>query len=477
MTELIIFLVAAAATAAICVAIGRKQRQAAVVQAAERVRLEEANGRALLEERIRGAQQREESLQQELATATRATAALQEENSDLRTQIATGATRFANLEERLKEQAALHQQAEERLSQAFKNLAADALKTNNESFLNLARTALERFQEGAQGDLSKRQQAIEQLVAPIRESLSTFDTKIKNLEKDRVDAYSGLREQVRGLGETQLRLQEETANLVKALRAPQVRGRWGEMQLRRTVELAGMINHVDFVEQESTATEEGRLRPDMVIRLPNERRIVVDAKAPLAAYLEALEEKEPDKQRLLLQQHARQIRTHLQQLGTKNYWKQYDPSPEFVVLFLPGETFFSAALEQDPELVDFGVSEKVILATPTTLIALLKAVAFGWRQEKIALEAQEISELGRDLHDRIATWAGHLGGMGTGLGRAVDSYNKAVGSLERMVLPQARRFKELHLNTGNTINPLDSVDKTPREPASLETSATTDTPD
>ncbi len=465
MTELIIFLITAALTATLCIGWCRRQSRATVESAAERIRLEENNQRSLLEERIREGLRREEKLQQELASANQSIAELQSANSTLRTDLATSNTNFTNLEERLKEQVALHQQAEQRLSQAFKNLAADALKTNNESFLELARTALERFQEGAKGDLSKRQQAIEQLVVPIRESLSTFDSKIKNLEKDRVDAYSGLREQVRGLGEAQVRLQEETANLVKALRAPQVRGRWGEMQLRRTVELAGMINHVDFVEQESTSTAEGRFRPDMVIRLPNGRQIVVDAKAPLSAYLDALEAKEPEKQAALLQQHARQIRTHLQQLGAKNYWKQYDPSPEFVILFLPGETFFSAALEQDPELVDYGVSEKVILATPTTLIALLKAVAFGWRQEKIALEAQEISDLGRDLHDRIATWAGHLAGVGTGLNRAVDTYNKAVGSLERMVLPQARKFKDLHLHTDSTIVPLDSVDKTPRQPA------------
>lgn len=464
MTELIIFIFSALVTAAACMAVGRRQRDVAVAQAVERVGLEAAKERAQLEERTRSGQLREEQLLRDLAAAEQAMDALRKENSDMQAQLAAGRERLANLEARMKEQEAVYRQAEERLEGAFKNLAADALKSNNESFLNLAQTALEKFQESAKGDLSKRQQAIEQMVVPIRESLTSFDSKIRNLEKERVEAFSKLHEQVFSLRDAHTRLQEETANLVKALRAPQVRGRWGEMQLRRTVELAGMVNHVDFVEQESTETEEGRLRPDMVIRLPNDRRIVVDAKAPLSAYLEALEEKDPDKQRTKLQQHARQIRTHLQQLGSKSYWRQYEPSPEFVVLFLPGETFFSAALEQDPELVDFGVSERVILATPTTLIALLKAVAFGWRQEKIALEAQEISALGRDLHDRIATWAGHLGSLGNGLGRAVDSYNRAVGSLERMVLPQARRFKELHLETNSTIESLDSLDKTPREP-------------
>lgn len=352
-----------------------------------------------------------------------------------------------------------------RFEQTFAALAADALKSNNESFLELARTSLERFQSNAQGELKLRQQAIEQMVRPLRDSLQLFDDKVKSLEVARVDAYSGLREQIQQMTEVQRRLQQETASLAKALRTPHVRGRWGEMQLRRTVELAGMLQYVDFNEQPTLADEALRQRPDMVIRLPNDRCVVVDAKAPLSAYLDALETEDEGQQKELLQTHARQVRTHLQQLGSKQYWKQLKQSPEFVVLFLPGESFFSAALERDPALIEAGVGDKVILATPTTLIALLKAIAFGWRQEQMADEAEAVSKLGRDLYERIAVWSGHLNGVGKGLERAVDHYNKAVGSLERMVLPQARKFRSLPVSTQTDIPQLDPLTGYPREVA------------
>jgi DNA recombination protein RmuC len=357
--------------------------------------------------------------------------------------------------------AILNQMTQE-LRDSFQALSAEALKSNNQAFLHLAQSTLEKFQSEAKGDLELRQQAVENLVAPIGESLKKVDEQIREIEKARNHAYGTLSEQVRSMVETQEKLQSETGNLVRALRTPTVRGQWGEIQLHRVVEMAGMLAYCDFLEQKTITGDTGRLRPDLIVRLAGGKSIVVDAKSPLQAYLEAAESTDEGSRRQKLQEHAKQVRSHMNQLSSKGYWEQFESSPEFVVMFLPGEAFFSASLEQDPALIESGVGKRVILASPTTLIALLKAVAYGWNQENLARNAQKISDLGKELHERLRLLGTHIDNVGKGLDRAVESYNKAVGSLESRVMVSARKFVELGAPVTEEIAELSPIETTTR---------------
>lgn len=372
--------------------------------------------------------------------------------------------KILHLEDRLQDERARSHTFEELLKsskESFKGVSLEALRDSSEAFLKLANSTFERAFEKNDAHWQKK---AESELKPIREALERCNKEIQELEKSRIGAYATLKEQVSSLLESQVSLKKETASLVSALRTPHVRGRWGEMQLRRVVELAGMVPYCDFIEQQSENTTEGRLRPDLIVRLPGDRNIVVDSKVPLSSYLESIESTDDEMRKAKLKDHARLLRNHIGLLSKKNYGEHFQPAPEFVVLFLPGESLFSAALEHDPMLLELGAEAKVILATPTTLIALLKSVFYGWRQERLSKSAEEIALLGRELYKRLSDMGGHFAKMGKSLEDAVEAYNKTCGSFESRVLVSARRFEELQATSlGKTIEPLETIDKTPRK--------------
>jgi len=373
-------------------------------------------------------------------------------------------TKLHEAQANLEEQKKILEEAKKTLLEAFQALSAEALKSNNQAFIALARSQFETLQAQARGDLETRQKAIDGLVSPLKESLGRYEHQILEMEKARQKAYGTLDEQLRTLAQANQRLEDETRNLRSALSSPlKARGRWGELTLRRVVELAGMSEHCDFTEQETITTESGRQRPDMIVNLPGNRRIAVDAKVPLQAFLDAVNaEKSEEERAKALSTHGELVRSHMNQLAERKYWEQVGPELELVVLFLPGESFFSAALEQDRQLIDDGMQKKVVLATPTTLIALLRSAAYLWQQEKITQNAREISDLGKELYERLKTFLGHFQTLGSSIERAVESYNKAVGSMESRVLVSARKFKELGAATGEEIPELEPVDEAPR---------------
>lgn len=353
------------------------------------------------------------------------------------------------------------QALQSRVAESFQSMSAEALVSNNKAFLELAGDALARLQDSAKGDLDHRQTQFGAIMEPLKSSLDRVDARISELEKERATAYAGLQQQVESMMRTQASLQAETSHLASALRTPSSRGRWGEVQLRRVVELAGMISHCDFVESHGAA-DGGASRPDVIVQLPNQRQIVVDSKVSLAAYLEANDATDESVRSEKRRQHAAQVRAHVEQLSAKGYWDQFPQSPEFVVAFLPGEAFFSAALEHDPELLEFGVERRVILATPTTLIALLRAVAWGWKQELVSTNAKEIRDLGKALYDRLRGLAENFTEVQRSLTRTTVAFNRTVGSFESSVMPAARRLRELGASTGDEIVSLPPVDTTPR---------------
>jgi DNA recombination protein RmuC len=423
-------------------------------------KLREAEGTA------RAAQATTEELRRSLGVAEDRVRGLEQELAGSQQARTVAETQAIELRRNLDEQKSLLDSAEEKLGDTFRALAAQALAANNEGFLTLAAEKLTAARKETDEALSARQTAIDGLLKPVKESLDKVDTKIQELERERGQAYGRLTELVRSLTETQSKLSSETGNLVRALRAPAVRGRWGEIQLARVVELAGMVEHCDFIQQETLVGDDSRLRPDMIVKLPGGRNVVVDAKVPLEAYLAVLDADTDEARRQHLGRHAAQIRSHVHNLSAKSYWSELPCTPEFVVMFLPSEAMYSAALQEMPSLIEEGVGKRVLIATPTTLIALLQAVHFGWRQELLAENAQAISSQGRELHERLAVMVEHWSKVGSALEKANESFNDAAASFERRVRPAVRKLEDLGAAGKRQVVELAPVEARPRMLAS-----------
>ncbi len=431
--------------------------------------LSAARARAVLDAALREAEMRAGGaaatvgeLRAQVASSRQQIETLDAELRRLERDKAASAARLSEMERGVDEQWRMLEEAKGQLATTFQALAAETLQKNNEGFLQLANEKLSAAQREGTTELAAREQAIAALVAPVKQSLEKFDLQVHALEQTRGEAYVRLTEQVRALADGQKQLQSGTDDLVNALRAPAVRGRWGEIQLRRVMEISGMIDHCDFVEQATVTTPDGRLRPDVVVRLPGGKSVVVDAKAPLGAFLAARDAKTDDERTEHMRKHAEQVRAHVIKLAAKNYWDQFAASPELVVMFLPGDAFYAAALEQMPGLLEEAVANRVLIATPMTLMGILRAVHVGWRQERLAENAEEISRCGRDLHERIANFSEHIAKMGTALGRTVGAFNDAVGSLENRVLPGVRRLQDLGAGGKKELVAAAPIDTRPR---------------
>ena len=389
----------------------------------------------------------------------------QREIQQLNVTIARLETELEGDAEHYREQLALLHQARDSLTRHFAVLSHKALKQNNSLFLQLANQNLKLQQHRAQSELERKQQEVDALITPIREALARTEAQIEKIERERQKSFGELSSQIRQLAESEGRLQAETQNLIQALKRPDVRGRWGEMTLKRLVELAGMVEYADFDEQVSTSAEGRRSRPDMVIRMPDQRELIVDAKTPLAAYLEAVDAKDDGERKAALQRHAKNLRDRMRELSSKQYWNQFRNSPDFVVMFVPGDQFLNAALEHDPALLEDSLRQNVILTTPASLIAMLRAVAFGWRQATFSANAEQIRELGENLYQRIATLTEHFARLGQSLDSSVEHFNRAIGSLERQLIPSARKMHELGISAKKKPAPTPPVESRTRPPA------------
>ncbi|NWF76445.1 MAG: DNA recombination protein RmuC [Nitrospirae bacterium] len=436
--------------------------------ASSRLQRDYAEKISVIEKRASSAEARTEELRQQIQQRESEIMQIRNELDAERKVKVESLTRLDEAKKSFEEQKALIELMKTEMADTFNALSSAALKSSSEDFLRLASEHLGKVVTDTKGKLGEHQAAMDGMIKPLHDMLKRYEEQFRQIEENRHKAYGSLEQQLRSLASTHENLQKETSNLVSALRKPQVRGRWGEMQLKRVAELSGMSIHCDFTEQYSIDTEKGRIRPDMIVHLPMEREIVVDSKVSLEAYLDAVSAQTEDERKIKMEKHAQQVRTHMNKLSSKEYWSQFQKSPEFVVLFIPGESFLSSALEVDNNLIEDGIKKRVIIATPTTFIALLRAIAYGWRQEQLTKNAQVISDLGRQLYERMNILIQHFENIGVNLEKAIGAYNKAVASLETRVLPSVRRFRELGITSASEISVVEQIDQTPRNLNMLE---------